>query len=652
MLLLCWTTVLLFLAAPPVLLGEEPGLHIIEGSIVSGSTNALQAATSRRIEVRTLQFQVDYPDAPYTLELAMFRDPKSGLFVWQTEPLEHHGKLARAGDLLANSKQAVTADKFIAFSYIRYVLWIHESKTHYASMDDAQSSLIAMLIKDLRPDIQYGFDVLRPSGAYAVRLSKRFPWLLPKNTADYAAPPTRLHSLTHSAGLWRMVLQKTNGKSAILILDDAYNLANGRLPSYRRPKSDVELVGGSSRMQPLPAIRNNQKTTIELHTAVARVTYPDGETGGLVLLMFYDPVTHLFWWTTYNTKDASKQVEVTWFIEDHIMFVADDRIVCFSGARTGRGFRSFSAFESTDRYPSFRAAQDHALSELESRRGIMQVGVHWMPTDHELRLLADMPEDFLLQCRTALSMAPRLTSVTRRDGLWYLKLEGAGNLDGAGNSATVSLSSDYRVVRTALSPDVPRPAVDKTVYSGPVSAIRNEKKVAIQARRVVMRYYSPCHYNSASPMVRVLVLMYYDPQTRLFWWRSYWPHASTEQPSFPIVHVTNTDIVEFSTVFDLEVRRSSERYSSLEEGQAHIMSLLWHWGGLDSTHLDSLSSVSLYRKLPPDFFPKTAKAAAQLALQEVTFKNDRWRIVVHGANGTPATVVLNNDFKIISATAR
>ena len=395
--------------------------------------------------MRTLQFQLDYPDAPYTYELAMFRDPKSGLFVWQTEPLEHHGKLARAGDLLANSKLAVTADKIITFSYIRYVLWIHESKAHYASMDDAQSSLIAMLIKNLRPDIQYVFDVLRPSGAYAVRLSKRFPWLLPKNTADYAAPPTRLHSLTHSAGLWRMVLQKTNGKSAILVLDDAYNLANDRPPSYRRPKSDVELVGRSSRMQRLPAIRDNQKTTIELHTAVARVTYPDGETGGLILLMFYDPVTHLFWWTTYNTEDASKQVEVTWFIEAHIIFLTDDRIVCFSGAGTGRGFGATSARESTDRYADFQAAQNHVLAELEAMRGRMQVGLFWRPTDHQLRLQADMPGDFLLQCGTAMSMQPRLTSVTRRDSLWNLKLEGAGN------SATVSLSSDYRVVRTTLS---------------------------------------------------------------------------------------------------------------------------------------------------------------------------------------------------------
>jgi hypothetical protein len=428
------------LALARVGFGQSLSVEIIPASTVNVTFPALRDGLPGQIESRSLQLRTTRDGSNFR-ELVVFRDPATGTFLSKVRYLRHDffGITAEAGDLLPNTAISIDKGTMRAFFFVGYSMLISESTARAASLDAAQQRALSEFVASVLPSPESNWWV---SDEHWIRLLEHLPTDIAGHVGERRPPPTRIRELARSAGCWSMILEGQNAESTRTAIDDSYDLVS--IESCAKPRHPVShiVLPPSERKVQVSALRNNLPTTLEIRSTVAQATFPDGQTGRISLLMFYDPRSRLFWWTGRllhpSQPDSQIEHDNQDFLRWHSIFVTDDRIAVFTGA---------SVTESTERYPDLQTAKAHVVSVLERIRGNLQA---WRPSLPMHVLDTGIPGDFFYQCGHAEMAHAILERVERVGRLWRLRLSGAN-----GNSAVLSLKENYERADVQLSGSYP-----------------------------------------------------------------------------------------------------------------------------------------------------------------------------------------------------
>jgi hypothetical protein len=608
------------LALSGVGLAQTPALEIVSNSVVDRSFPAMRDGHRIGIESRSLQFRSSDGAEIAVRELVLLREPFSGQALAVVSMLRNRfGTYASAGDLLENTAISVDKDALRAFFFLRFTLIIQESKTRYASIDAAQERAVADFLEHSHP-VENWF--LWPGDGHEVLLWEQVPKSLVQRVADLRLPPTHLRDLAHSGRCWSMTLDGPNAESTRIIVDDNYDLTNlENCDQPRRTVSHVRIVPASQTNLEVPALRNNRQTSIELHSKLAQVIFPDGQTGRLHLFMLYDPGTRLFWWTFWSLHptqpDSVVETDTQQLLRNTSIYIAEDRIAYFSGN---------AVRDSTERYRNFQAAETHVLSVLENLRGNIQAGrgVPYRALD-----TSGIPRGFFQQCMHAEAGIVQLTRVAKVGALWQLTLLGAN-----GNSAVLSLNANYETLGVQLSPNVAPATIERVVRSQSVAAQREGRTINLELRELQIRHPSDCGGSTVSRAALI-----FDPSTHLSW---SWRDLQFDEAANLAIRETEDSIVVFSAAMpNVEVRESIERHSNWNEFQSHILKLSWQ--GL----FKGYKVANLSGRLPEEFL-RRSDSIVPTPLQ-VSRANGIWRILLTGAKGQTAIVELDDEYEFVRA---
>jgi len=432
-------------------LGQSVSIEVVPESVVNRPFPALRDGRPTEIEWRSLRFRAaKYRNILY--ELVLLREPAAGeaiWFVWTIQADFPPGdKMDNpAGYPAANQVVRIDEDTMRAFVCMGGFM-ILESKVRTSGMDAAQKMALADFKDSGKAGELVGGRWWTPN-AHRIRL-ENLPKSLGPQPPDWRLPPTRLRSEARSGRCWSFALEGAT-ESARLLVDDSYDLATEEECAKSAGRGSHVSMVRSDPPVAVPALRNNKPTTMELHSALAQVVYPDRRTGQVHILMLYDPPTRLFWWWYWsgypnrpNPSDAQVESENQSLVRSHSVFVTDDRLVVFS---------SITADDSTERYPDFRKGQEHVLSVLGTVRGDIQDGGGRPP--QRILHYTGIPDDFFLpEWPNAMRPVIELKQVARVDGLWKLTL--TGTYASSGNSAVLSLKDSYETVGVELLPQVGR----------------------------------------------------------------------------------------------------------------------------------------------------------------------------------------------------
>lgn len=428
------------LALATVGLGKQlsVSVEIVPMSTVNVAFPILQDGGRSKIESRSLQFRTTGGEGGLH-ELLLFREPANGQVLSVARVLRNRfGTYAEAAELSKNALLSMDEGVMRAFFFTGFGLLVVESTTRAGSLDTAQRAALSDFVASAQ---QNPFRNWWASDEHWVRLDQQLPKSLASHFAELRVPPTHLRKLARLGRCWSMVLDGPSSESTRIAVDDNYDFTSfDGCKNAKHPVAHIILPPAETKLQ-VPALRNNQPTTLEIHSMLAQATFPNGEIGRLHLFMLYDPHSQLFWWTCrplHRTEpDSVVENNNRNFLAGNSVFVDDYRIVVFSGT---------SAVESTEHYPDFQTAKAHVVSVLERIRGNIQVGGSWGSWGPTFHALNGIPGGFFYQCGHAEMAYPQLKRVERIGGLWRLAFTGAN-----GNSAVLSLNDNYETANVQLS---------------------------------------------------------------------------------------------------------------------------------------------------------------------------------------------------------
>ncbi|MGA2135525.1 MAG: hypothetical protein ABSH50_24815 [Bryobacteraceae bacterium] len=433
--------------------GQSVSVEAVPESVVNRSFPALRDARPTDVEWRSLRFRAANQYRSILYELVLLREPAAGQaiwFVWTVQgDFPFYVRLDNpAGFPAANQVVRIDQDIMRAFVYMGELL-ILESKARTSSMDAAQKLALADF-KDSGKAAEMVGNRLWAPNPHWIRLDdlpKGVRWPPP----DWRLPPTPLRAEARSGRCWSFELAGAT-ESARLLVDDNYDLATAEECAKPAGRSIHVSVVRSEPPVAAPALRNNKPTTIEFHSLLTEVIYPDRRTGQVHVLMLYDPSSKLFWWWYWpnypNPRPARVENENEILLRSESIFVTDDRLVVFSNR---------TAIDSTERYPDFRKGQEHVLSALDTVRGDIQYG-GGRPPQRILHYTGIPDRFFSPDCPNAMGAVIQLKQVARVDGFWKLTL--TGTYASNGNSAVLSLQDNYETAGVELLPkEHPGPVV-------------------------------------------------------------------------------------------------------------------------------------------------------------------------------------------------
>lgn len=156
-----------------------------------------------------------------------------------------------------------------------------------------------------------------------------------------------------------------------------------------------------------------------------------------------------------------------------------------------------------------------------------------------------------------------------------------------------------------------------------------------------------------------IVLIFYDPATKAFWWEDRLPREpalGTLLPKNSVMVVSDSKFILFwngwasgDSIFILE---STEHYSSLDEGQAHVLQELEaHRGDIQAGRFLHQYTETKPFRLGRDFlYKKYVAKAIGPTMREVRRVGNEWQITEDGPNGGSALIVLNDQYEVVSTT--
>jgi hypothetical protein len=197
-------------------------------------------------------------------------------------------------------------------------------------------------------------------------------------------------------------------------------------------------------------------------------------------------------------------------------------------------------------------------------------------------------------------------------------------------------------------------ASSDSVKSVAVEVQKGSGKVSVESRVLPVQIELP-----SQKTVPEIVLMFYDPGSKAFWWEERLPlepALGTLLPRNSVMFLSDSKFILFwngwvsgDSVFVLE---STEHYSSLNEGQAHVLQEL-------EARRDDIQAgrfLHRYKETKPFgldrafLYKKNVANAIGPTLRDVKRVGDEWHIVEDGPNGGSALIVLNDQYEVVSTT--
>lgn len=200
----------------------------------------------------------------------------------------------------------------------------------------------------------------------------------------------------------------------------------------------------------------------------------------------------------------------------------------------------------------------------------------------------------------------------------------------------------------------------ESVKSRSFDVRKGSDKVLVESREFQVRVELPSH---KAAMLHVSML--YDPGSKLFWWYIDSVAAATARqklgipvlfPHHGVIRLTESKFIlfwngEFSGDY-IFVLESAEHYSSMDEGQVHLLHMLQgRLGDIDSGKPIHEFKRIEFPGLDKDFlFAKNSAFYVGPKLKDVKRIGHEWQITEDGPNGGSALIVLNDQYEVIKTT--
>jgi len=216
---------LAFLAASLLPLPQTAHVEEIRGSVVCNSVQWSQDEQKIKIEMKDVQVRITAPSgAVKVVEILALYDPQTKLFSWTFQ----HVDQASPGQLAKTfSSEAVlyrTSTELIAFHGGLY-LQITASSNHAANLSEGLRQVVVGLDEG-----RIKVDTDLPNGTILLNLGKELsPSFVHLRNSPAVFPLPKLRGVTKSDNRWRVVLDGPNGDSAVLILNDKYEVISSEV---------------------------------------------------------------------------------------------------------------------------------------------------------------------------------------------------------------------------------------------------------------------------------------------------------------------------------------------------------------------------------------------------------------------------------------
>jgi hypothetical protein len=197
-----------------------------------------------------------------------------------------------------------------------------------------------------------------------------------------------------------------------------------------------------------------------------------------------------------------------------------------------------------------------------------------------------------------------------------------------------------------------------SVKSGTIEVCGVSGKGSVQAREFQVRIELPSQRIATRD-----VSMLYDPATKLFWWGTEHLASVPKNSSAPVFLPSNSVICLTDSAFvmfwngwvstsQIFVRESSERYPSLDAGQAYVLRVLEdRRGDIDAERFIHEYKRILFNDLGRDFLDgKFSAISVGPTLSDVRRVGDDWQITEDGHYGGTALIILNDKYEVIKTT--
>ncbi|SRR6266436_876936 len=189
--------------------------------------------------------------------------------------------------------------------------------------------------------------------------------------------------------------------------------------------------------QAINAIRDNQKTTVQIRFIRVRVANHAGKTRQFDVRMFYDPQTKLFLWGYFEIyQDYSSERAAKQFAPFAGVYITADKLRVFNN--TGFGY-DLTIMESSERHDSIDQAQNTVVHFFE-KEPIPSSKWEFKHVDY----LKERPRDFFNQCFSAFNTPPTVEDVQRQENQWKVTVKVQQN----GNAAEITLDDSYNLIST------------------------------------------------------------------------------------------------------------------------------------------------------------------------------------------------------------
>lgn len=221
---------LIFLVSALPLSCQQAHVHLIPASTRSGTFDVREESAKVPMQLRELEVGIELPShETVRWFVSMLYDPGTRLFWWHTDSVDFAAARRKTGlpaTLPSNSVICFTKSRFILFwngwaSGGRIL--IRESTEHYSSLDEGQAYVLHVL-EERRGDIEAGRFLFNYKEVVFPGLDGDFLY----SRGDTAGPRMgpKLRDVTRVGNDWQIVEDGPNGGSAIIILNDTYQVVS------------------------------------------------------------------------------------------------------------------------------------------------------------------------------------------------------------------------------------------------------------------------------------------------------------------------------------------------------------------------------------------------------------------------------------------
>jgi hypothetical protein len=638
--------------------------------VVSAYTQTIAAIRNNQktsIRLRSLLLRVSGPSSKAREYVAtILYDPRSRLLWWELfeENAGYNPKL-NAELFVKSSIVYVAPQKLVVVSSTVWSgLGIRESDERVNSLDQAQDTVVRFLEKQQPSSYQWPIASFR-----AVEFAKAIPRDFFRQCFSAMLIPPTVKAVQRRGNQWQVKLTGPNGNSAELLLDDGYHLVSTKL----LPRPPVIVEQSVDFTQPVKAFRNGRPVALEARELVLNIGHGCDLGSVEGVLEVYDSVSKLFLSIPRRVmeyvppeKNPLPSTFAKQFFEDAIFVIVEDKMVCISATTE-------LVRQSSLRYSSLQEAQDHLLAEMAKPNAVLGGEAKHLPLKS---LLLSSP--FGYPPPAPLSW----THATRESGRWRLEVESsAGPLE----QGTVFYDDNYTPLTSELTfrtkalgrskfrpntrflMDAMRKVTpEQLTWANVLGTRMTDKSASIHIRKdgKLISAQAFLFDIGNKPMVGPLMgrmLVVYEPFSQLFWC-IYQPEDPTWGESIRFyssqfekgdswLTMSDDKIVGFDAIssdFYLGVQESTLKFSSVSQGINRALAAISdQWAWIHDGHR------SFETPLPDAFVEQPTKPfTVAPRFLDITPSAQGWRLVLEGARGQQAIVMLNESYEPVHASVR